>query len=45
MKTFKEIMKQIETTFDTGISSIQELNDVAGGDYWQSIVDDYSVTI
>lgn len=40
-----ELLADLEEYDATGISSIQELNDVAGGDYWQSIVDDYKSDI
>ena len=36
-----ELLADLEELDTTGINSIQELNEVAGGDYWQDIVDDY----
>lgn len=38
----KEIFKDLEEYDSSVLNSIQELNDIAGGDYWQKIIEDYN---
>lgn len=36
-----EVLKDLEEYDSSILNSIQELNDIAGGDYWQNIIEDY----
>jgi len=38
-----ELLSDLEEFDTSGLNSIQELNNVAGGEYWQPIVDDYKL--
>jgi len=39
---FEDILDDIEEYDSSAMDSVDELNAVAGGDYWQAIVDNYS---
>lgn len=36
-----EVLKDLEEYDSSVLNSIQELNDIAGGNYWQNIIEDY----
>ena len=41
VEDFDDIVEYEPTKMDASARSIQALTDIAGGDYWQSIIDDY----
>lgn len=41
IESFDDIVEYDPTTFDSSIESIKVLTEIAGGDYWEEIVDDY----
>jgi len=41
VEAFDELVEYEPSTMDTSDQSIQDLTDIAGGDYWRKIVEDY----